>query len=242
MELQSFGLSDIGLTRRNNEDVWAALTNIGFFAIADGMGGHKAGEVAASEAIEHLCTSAKKLQTTDAFQLALALKDAIEQANHWVYRLGQGSDLLTGMGTTLCCLFWTPEAVIYAHVGDSRIYRLRKQTLELLTKDHSLFTRWIESGKLAEEAEETAFRYKNVITRAVGTASKVEPEVAVALHQPGDLYLLCTDGLTDVLGIDEIQTMLNRSPTLESAAHQLIRRAKIKGSSDNMTLLLIKSK
>lgn len=238
--LQSFGLSDIGLSRHNNEDIWVALPDIQFFAIADGMGGHKAGEVAASEAIEHLCSSAKKLQTTNTLQLALDLKMAIEAANRWVYRLGQGSSLLNGMGTTLCCLIWTHEAIVYAHVGDSRIYRLRNQKLELLTQDHSLFAKWMATGKLAEECE-TPFPYKNIITRAVGTSSKVEPEVAVALHEPGDLYLLCTDGLSDVLPLEELEAMLNRSPTLESAAHQLIRRAKIKGSSDNMTLLLIRS-
>lgn len=240
MELHSFGISDIGLTRRNNEDVWAALSEINFFAIADGMGGHKAGEVAASEAIEHLCTSVKNLQTANTFQLALDLRKSIEEANRWVYRLGQGSASLNGMGTTLCCLIWTEEAIVYAHVGDSRIYRLRNQKLELLTQDHSLLARWLATGKLAEDCE-TPFPYRNVITRAVGTSSKVEPEVAVALHEPGDLYLLCTDGLSDVLSLEEIETMLKRSPTLEAAAHQLIRRAKIKGSSDNMTLLLIRS-
>jgi PPM family protein phosphatase len=240
MRLQSFGLSDIGLSRRNNEDVWTALNEIGFFAIADGMGGHKAGEVAASEAIEHLSTTAKKLQKTDILQLVLDLRKAIEKTNRWVYRLGQGSPLLTGMGTTLCCLIWTAEGIVYAHVGDSRIYRLRHQKLELLTEDHSLFARWLATGKLAEECE-TPFPYKNVITRAVGTSSQVEPEVAVATHEIGDLYLLCTDGLSDVLTLSEIEVMLNRSTSLENTAHELIRRAKSKGSSDNMTLLLIRS-
>lgn len=240
MQLQSFGLSDIGLARRNNEDVWNVLPEMNFFAIADGMGGHKAGEVAASEAIEHLCTSVKNLQITNTLQLALDLRSAIEEANRWVYRLGQGSSMLSGMGTTLCCLIWTEEAIVYAHVGDSRIYRLRGEKLELLTQDHSLLAKWLATGKLAEECE-TPFPYKNVITRAVGTSSKVEPEVAVTTPEPGDLYLLCTDGLSDVLLNEEIEAMLNRSPTLESAAHQLIRRAKIKGSSDNMTLLLIRS-
>jgi protein phosphatase len=240
MRLQSFGLSDIGPSRQNNEDVWTAFNDIGFFAIADGMGGHKAGEVAASEAIEHLSTLAKKLQTTNILQLTRDLRKAIEETNRWVYRLGQGSSLLTGMGTTLCCLIWTSEAIVYAHVGDSRIYRLRNQKLELLTQDHSLFARWLATGKLAEECE-TPFPYKNVITRAVGTSSKVEPEVAVAAHEIGDLYLLCTDGLSDVLTLEDIESALNRSTSLENTAHELIRRAKIKGSADNMTLLMIQS-
>lgn len=237
--LISFGLSDIGLRRSNNEDVWIALPDKGFFALADGMGGPQAGEVAAHEAIHHLADSVRKMKKKSCLELIIELRDAIEEANRWVYQMGQTSDALQGMGTTLCCLLWHEEAVLYAHVGDSRIYRLRDQKLELLTRDHSLFSRWLKTGRLAEE--EPPSRYKNVITRAVGTGTHANPEVAVAAHRPGDLYLLCTDGLSDVLPLEEIEKILLQEETLSSASEKLIERAKIKGSCDNMTLLIVRS-
>jgi len=240
MGFKSFGLSDIGLSRPNNEDVWVSLPEIGFFALADGMGGHQAGEVAAKEALDSLCLSAKEIKSSDCVELIIELKHAIEKANQWVYRLGRESDSLNGMGTTLCCMLWTSEIIVYAHVGDSRIYRLRDQKLELLTRDHSLLAKWLSTGKLAEECE-TPFPYKNVITRAIGTAMRANPEIAVSSHHPGDLYFLCTDGLSDVLTLEEMEQILVRSSDLESAAKRLIQKAKIKGSSDNMTILMIQS-
>jgi serine/threonine protein phosphatase PrpC len=237
MVLKSYGLSDIGVSRPNNEDVWIALPEFGFFALADGMGGHQAGEIAAREAIDHLSQSIRRLNITQPLDLIIELRHAIERANLWVYKMGQKTDALNGMGTTLCCLIWTPEAIIYAHVGDSRIYRLRDQCLELLTQDHSLFTKWLKTGRRSQ----TPFPYKNVITRAVGTAPKANPEIAVTSHKPGDLFLLCSDGLTDVLSIEDIEKMINRSPDLETASQRLIQKAKIKGSSDNITLLMIQS-
>jgi protein phosphatase len=240
LRLKTFGLSDIGLTRPNNEDVWVSLPEIGFFALADGMGGHQAGEVAAKEALDHLCYSAKEIKSVDCVELMIELKTAIQKANEWVYRLGKKSESLNGMGTTLCCLIWNRDTIVYAHVGDSRIYRLRGQKLELLTRDHSLLAKWLATGKLAEDCE-TPFPYKNVITRAIGTAARTKPEIAASVHVPGDLYFLCTDGLSDVLSLEEIEIILNQSPDLELAAQRLIERAKIKGSSDNMTLLIIQS-
>lgn len=235
--LSAFGLSDIGVSRPNNEDVWVAMPEIGFFALADGMGGHKAGEIAAKETIEHLSSLMKKVKTTDPLECMIELKSAIEKANSWVYRLGKKDKELEGMGTTLCCLIWAIDAVVYAHVGDSRIYRLRKGQLELLTQDHSLFAKWLKTGIESH----TPFPYKNVITRAIGTASRANPEIAISRHEAGDLFFLCTDGLSDVLKLEEIEKILNRSPDLESASKRLIQKAKIKGSSDNITLLLVQS-
>jgi protein phosphatase len=235
----SFGLSDIGLTRPNNEDVWEALPEVGFFALADGMGGHQAGEVAAKETISHLCNWAKKVTSRDPVELIIDLKCAIEKTNQSIYKMGKSQDALHGMGTTLCCMFWTELGIVYAHVGDSRLYRLRDQKLELLTKDHSLLSKWLDTGELAQKCE-TPFPYKNVITRAVGTSPKANPEIAFSRPEPNDLYFLCTDGLTDVLSLDDMEKILNRSPDLENACKRLIQKAKIKGSSDNITLLLIK--
>lgn len=240
-ELVSFGLSDIGLSRPNNEDVWVALKEFGFFALADGMGGHKAGEIAAKEAIDDLATSVQTILSSppqNCPELVISLRSAIEKANRKVYSLGKQAPTLNGMGTTLCCLLWLDDAVIYAHVGDSRIYRLREGRLDQLTRDHSLFAKWLSFGKRAEECE-TPFPYKNVITRAIGTTKKANPEIAVASVLPGDLFFLCSDGLSDVLTDEEIEKILDRSETLSLAETRLIEKAKIKGSHDNITVLLI---
>lgn len=233
MKLAYAGLSDIGLSRPNNEDVWAAVPEMGFFALADGMGGHQAGEVAAKVAIEELCTA---IQTPSSDPL-LTLRLAIEKANQKVYEKGKKSHILNGMGTTLCCLYWTKTAVIYAHVGDSRIYRFRKNTLEQLTQDHSLLAKWLAQRQ--SRTCETPYPYKNVITRAIGTSKRVTPEIALVEYEPGDLFILCSDGLSDALPFKDMEKILDRSDSLEAAATRLIEKAKIKGSNDNITVLLI---
>lgn len=240
LALNFCGLSDIGLSRPNNEDVWAALPEIGFFALADGMGGHQAGEVAAAAAIDSLCNSVRSIKSSNCMELIIELRHAIEKANRQIFRMGNQRKSCAGMGTTLCCLIWTKDTVIYAHVGDSRIYRLRKNKLELLTEDHSFFAKWKACGKLAETCE-TPYPYKHVITRAVGTTGRVKPEISLAVHEPDDLYFLCTDGLSDVLTAAEMETVVNSSPNLKHACERLIESAKIKGSSDNITLLMIQS-
>jgi protein phosphatase len=242
-DLLSHGLTDVGLARANNEDVWVALPQLGFYALADGMGGHKAGEVAAREVVEDLCRSMGALFASNPKSypdLMSALRAAIERANRRVFEMGNSSQAHNGMGTTLCCLLWIEDAVIYAHVGDSRIYRFRGGSLQPLTRDHSLLARWLSYGKVAEECE-TPFPYKNVITRAVGTSRRANPEIAVATAEPGDLFLLCSDGLTDALSEIDIEKILSRSDTLPLAAARLIEKAKIKGSSDNITVLLVQA-
>lgn len=238
LKLAFFGLSDIGTSRPNNEDVWVALPEFGFFALADGMGGPQAGEIAAKEVILSLSNSIAKIKNYSCMELIIELRHAIEKANELIYQMSKKADELSGMGTTLCCLMWIQEAIVYAHVGDSRIYRLRNKKLDLLTQDHSLFAKWLATGKLAAECE-TPYPYKNVITRAVGTSKKAKPEIAATTYEPGDLYFLCSDGLSDVLSLQEIEKIINRSEKMDSSCKSLIERAKIKGSCDNITLLMI---
>lgn len=235
MKLKSFGISDIGLSRPNNEDVWIEVPEMGFYALADGMGGHKAGEVAAHEAIDNLTSWMKKVKCDDPLEVIIELRHAIEKANQWVYKLGKKDTTLSGMGTTLCCLMWTEKAVVYGHVGDSRIYRLRDKRLELLTQDHSLYAKWQKTGKTSK----TPFPYKNVITKAIGTHPEADPEIAISTHLPGDIFFLCTDGLSDVLPIKDIEKIINHSSDLKEASNELIHAAKNKGSSDNITILMI---
>lgn len=240
MRLTSFGLSDIGPSRPNNEDVLANFPELGFFALADGMGGHQAGEVAAKEAIASLILSIRKIKSTSCMELIIDLKDAIEQANQWVYCMGKSSTVFSGMGTTLCCLLWTEDLVIYAHVGDSRIYRFRNGKLQQLTKDHSLLTKLFRQDHSLHK-HTISYPYKHVITRAIGISKRANPEISYAPHQPEDIYFLCTDGLSDVLTLLEIETVLNYTKNLPEACYNLISQAKIKGGSDNMTLLMVQS-
>ncbi len=237
--LRFCGLSDIGLNRPTNQDVWTAKPEFGFFALADGIGGRRAGDIAAREALNILCESIHRLSDiTNNYQEALDLKDeirsAIEQANRWVYQMGCESLPLQGMGTTLCCLLWTHSTVYYAHVGDSRIYRYRNDRLELLTRDHSLLARWLSKKCFTQPTPP-----KNIITRAIGTPRPANPEISYCPHFPGDLYLLCSDGLSDVVSKEELQKILRNSFTLEKAAKKMIESAKKMGSGDNITVLMI---
>jgi serine/threonine protein phosphatase PrpC len=238
--MKFIGLSDIGPCRKNNEDVWIALPEIGFYAIADGMGGHRAGEVAAKQTIDFLSESLSNTSSTQPIDKMIDLRHAIENANTHVYQLSKQSKSFKGMGTTLCCLLILDDSVIYAHVGDSRVYRLREKKLELLTQDHSLYTKWLSLGNVLEKSQ-TNFPYKNVITRAIGTHKNVIPEITLSQRIPGDIFFLCSDGLSDVLTNQEIETIILTSLDLETAAHSLIQEAKIKGSSDNITILIMES-
>ncbi len=243
LKVSAYGLSDIGLVRQNNEDVWDQLQEENFYVLADGMGGHQAGEIAAREAVNELCRSMKKVlkegQRKKGFQeIREALKNAIQHVNDKIYQLSSESEVLRGMGTTLCCLYLHEEGLIYGHVGDSRIYRLRDKHLKLLTKDHSLLRELVELGQLTEK-QAMEFLYKNIITKAIGTESSVEPTINIGDIHDQDLYLLCSDGLTDLLTKEEIEKILNRSQEIQSAAQHLVDQAKEKGGNDNITVVLI---
>lgn len=240
--LHYYGKSDIGLNRSTNQDVWAAQPDYGFFVLADGMGGRKAGDIAAREAVQILSESIRQLwESTNFFQkevdLLTEIRHAIELANRWVYNMGCAHEALMGMGTTLCCLLWTEQTVYYAHVGDSRIYRFHNDQLELLTEDHSLFARW-----LSKKNSKTPSPPKNIITRAIGTSKPANPEISSCQHNSEDLYLLCSDGLSDAVSLEELQTILTLAPSLEIATEKMIDYAKIMGGNDNITALIIADK
>lgn len=242
--IAAFGLSNIGLVRQNNEDVWAELPDENFYVIADGMGGHQAGEVASREAVNYLCRLMKKILKHDSkhakslTEVRDLLHQAIQIVNEKIYCIGSETETLRGMGTTLCCIAVHPQGLIYAHVGDSRIYRLRNKKLELLTKDHSLLRELVDMGQISED-QAMDFLYKNIITKAIGTEPTVEPPVEVTELKAGDIYLMCTDGLTDLLRKKEIEEILNKNTLLPESAQQLIQQANERGGHDNITVLLI---
>lgn len=241
-KIQACDLSDVGLVRQNNEDLCSQLPSHRFFLLADGMGGHQAGEVAAREAIMtlnllvrkwHEDVSAKK----DVGSSLDFIRYALEQANRIVFEMSHTDPSLKGMGTTICLLYFLDNRVIYAHVGDSRIYRFQNKKLEQITKDHSLLRELIDLGQVNEE-EANHFMYKNIITKAIGTESDVEPTVKFDNLADRDLFLMCSDGLSDMVSSLEIEEIINKNPDIQRAAKALISAAKKKGGHDNISVLL----
>lgn len=238
------GLSDIGLVRENNEDVWGEIPRKRFYILADGMGGHLAGEVAARVAVDQLITLMNgdlgaQIEKTGLDEARHLLAAAIGEVNNHVFRMGRKDPALRGMGTTLCCLYFHPQGVIYGHVGDSRIYRLHEGKLAQVTKDHSLLCELVELGELTErQAQEHA--YKNIITRAIGTEPSVEPSVQTAEMIQGDMYLMCSDGLSDLLSRKEMEEIIKSAATPRKAAGALVAVAKEKGGHDNITVVIAK--
>lgn len=238
------GLSDVGLVRQNNEDYWAEMPEQNFFALADGMGGHRAGEVASKEAVTALCEVIKNSTAIEHEELTLeeihgVLLFAIEQVNEHIYALGHSDENLKGMGTTLCCAYFHPHGLIYGHVGDSRIYRYRNGLLDQLTKDDSLYRELMESGRL-NNTNRSEFHYKNIITKAIGTEPFVEPSVHITDIQSQDVYLMCSDGLTDMLSLKEIEGIIKGAPDVTQGVKTLVAFAKEKGGHDNITVILMK--
>ena len=238
-KVQFHGASDVGLVRTNNEDAWLAGPNNTIFLVADGLGGHQAGEVAAREAIEkffslfiELFPQTQQDPLTDA-QVEERLKVCFEKTNEHVFELSSTHELLKGMGTTFCALTLHGEKAAISHVGDSRIYLLRNGVLDQLTKDHC----WTRGLFFASQPEERMS--KGVLTRAIGTMPTVEPTIQMISLQPHDLFLLCTDGLSDMVDHNEIESILNRPMTIGERVRMLVACAKQKGGGDNITMILI---
>lgn len=242
LEVESYGISDIGLCRSNNEDVWAELPDIHFYALADGMGGHQAGEVAAKESVLELCDIVDELfsqeSTPSSERVIQFLKQGFTDANEWVRSLAREHPELSGMGSTLCCFCVVKNSLVYAHIGDSRIYQFR-HTLKRLTQDHSLRQKLLSNGDL-DEKRAAAFPYKNIITKAIGTHPFVEPQITSTPIFKGDIYFLCSDGLTDHVSDPEIEAILKKSTSIKEASIELVEAAKNAGGSDNITLVMIK--
>ena len=238
-----FGKSDIGKVRKNNEDVFAMLPEHGFFALADGMGGHNGGEIAAHETISYLCRSFQEhfLATDDPAspaKLERRLHKAIEECNKYVHHVGKKNVTLKGMGTTICTALITEMTLIYCHIGDSRLYCLRRDTLTQLTKDHSLINKIVDEENVTEsEARESVS--PSIITRSVGTHPNVPIEISQFALEGGDKILLCTDGLTDLTSNEEIQEILKKDSPLENLTESLIDVAISHGGSDNITVILV---
>ncbi len=237
--LKVCSISEMGTMRQNNEDVYLEMLEHAFFAIADGMGGHNAGEVAAREAIGSLAKTVHNFSTPLSPKPSIvSVQKAVCSANAWVHNLSLGKEELKGMGTTLSCFLIENEELLFAHVGDSRLYRFRKN-LTQLTEDHSLRAQLIKQGKLKADEAHT-FAQKNIVTRAVGTSREVMPDVGTTPIENGDLYMLCSDGLSDYLTDDEMEAIFKIEQELPITARSLVQASLAKGGRDNITLVLVK--
>jgi PPM family protein phosphatase len=235
MSVEAAGQTHPGLHRAENEDAFAVLPDAGLLIVADGLGGHPAGEVASRMAVDLVCDRLFEPQRWPPRVALAALVDAIERASLAVFRAGQRSPALSGMGTTLVASLAFQGSLVVAHVGDSRAYLLREHWLARLTEDHTV--RNLPCAPVADAFARFAY-HPGSLTRSLGTEDRVEVETRTLSPRPGDLLLLCSDGLTNVVGDPEIAGILGAHADLAVAAGALIARANAGGGPDNVTVAL----
>jgi protein phosphatase len=227
-----FADSDTGRARRANEDAFFAHAPV--FAVADGMGGAQAGEVASRTVVDLMRRGLPDGGSPEERLAALA-----EEANGVIHRKAAEDEQRAGMGTTLTAAYVDEDAVSFGHVGDSRAYLFRDGKLQQLTNDHSLVGEMVRRGKLtAEQAEEHPQR--SIITRALGPEPAVEVDHMTTFARDGDVFMLCSDGLTSMVGDEQIERTLADSPDLKAAGHTLIDAANAAGGRDNITVILFR--
>ena len=241
-----------GMVRSHNEDSVNVEADIGLAVLADGMGGYNAGEVAsgiataliASETREALKQLNPRETDTESGEPAAfgLLHGVVAKANDSIYQSANSQPQYAGMGTTLVVGLFCDNKVVVAHIGDSRCYRLRDSNLEQITRDHSLLQEQIDSGLLTREAARRS-QNKNLVTRALGIEPSVVPEIHEHEARPGDVYLLCSDGLNDMVEDEDIALTINSlSANLPLAASQLVQMANDAGGRDNISVVLVKIK
>ena len=241
--------SDLGLKRKVNEDSFLADENIGLFMVLDGIGGHLAGEVASKLGLntikKNVIRSIKNKPLADNQNLSREvqiLNESLMLANQVIYEAANSQPEYFGMGTTVASLLLGRENIAIAHVGDSRIYLIRENSIERLTEDHSLVMEQFKRGIIsAQEAEKSEM--KNIITRALGAEELLTPTVDELIPFNNDLFLICSDGLTDLVTDDELlEIILKSRHVLDQAAQNLIDKANEKGGKDNITAILVNIK
>ena len=240
--------SDPGQKRTRNEDSTASDTGLGFAMVADGMGGYKAGEVASAMAVSVVTEQVRKgLAKHPAHERvkgnrrshgAVLLRKAIQDANQQIFRTANTEQQCQGMGTTVLAVLFYDNRICVAHVGDSRLYCLRGNSFEQVTNDHSLVQELVDRGFLTKD-EALANTPKNLVTRALGIEENVEVDIKEEPVQVGDVFLLCSDGLNDMMSDEDIRLTLGKySANLKQAGSELIRIANANGGKDNISVVL----
>ncbi len=247
-KLKFVGETDVGKVREHNEDTIAFDPEIGLLVVADGMGGYNAGEVASGIAVKtivnlvHESVEREDLRINDPAtgmtRAGIILRDAIHRANKIIYQTARTQPQCEGMGTTVVSALFFDNKIAVAHVGDSRLYRLRSDKFEQVTMDHSLLQELVDRGFYsAEEAQRAA--NKNYVTRALGVEPNVEVEMQEVPVQKGDFYILCSDGLSDMVEDDDIHlTISTFGANLDTVAKQLIQLSNDNGGRDNISVVM----
>ncbi|MBC7781485.1 MAG: Stp1/IreP family PP2C-type Ser/Thr phosphatase [Proteobacteria bacterium] len=241
--------TDPGMVRSHNEDSLAVEPQIGLAVLADGMGGYNAGEVASGIAVALIREEVKKALLEDdtlardepgvTARAERILREQSTKANASIFQSAQKQPQYAGMGTTLVTALFSDNRVTVAHIGDSRLYRLRGDSFEQITRDHSLLQEQIDSGMISKEDARHSMN-KNLVTRALGVDPEVETEIHTYEVLPGDTYLLCSDGLSDMIPEAEIHSTIETlKANLQLAADQLVQTANDYGGRDNVSVVLV---
>lgn len=231
--------TDLGVVRSGNEDSYLMADDRGLFIVADGMGGHAAGEVASEMAIDLVAREFRPVRGMSDDELMAQMVGAIRAANSAIYRRTLEEQDKRGMGTTVTALMLLPRRYLIGQVGDSRAYLLRGGVLTQITTDHSYVQEQVDAGRLTPD-EARVHPYANVITRCVGSSGDVVPDLFLGTLEAGDLLLLASDGLTGMLDDEDVRAVLERDLSLEEMARQLIEDANRRGGLDNITALLVR--
>ena len=241
-------LTDTGRVREHNEDAIGSNPDIGLMVLADGMGGYQAGEVASGIAVQIVSELAKEGAEREEredvdphsglMRQSIVVRDAVYRSNKIIYQTAQSQTHCEGMGTTIVACMFYDNKVSIAHVGDSRAYRLRGGNFEQITMDHSLLQELVDRGFYShEEAQRSTNR--NYVTRALGVEPTVEVEVSEFEVDPGDIYLLCSDGLPDMVEDEDIHLTINTfNASLDMVGQQLVDLANDQGGRDNVSVML----
>jgi protein phosphatase len=241
VKLQAFGFSDVGHCRESNEDNYFFDTSLGLYAVADGMGGHAAGEVASRLAVEALEEIIRRNGGIgdSAQEAAEKLQSAVGEANRRICDSITSNAEQRGMGTTVVALIVAGDRIIVGHVGDSRAYMLRDGRLERLTSDHSWVCEQVKAGLLTDD-DAQRHPMRNIVTRALGSRTEVSADVSEQPVRPGDVYMLCSDGLNAMLYDEQIQQMLvEHGSDPEASARALVEAANAHGGEDNTTVIVL---
>ena len=238
-------LTDQGLVRQNNEDAVAFDRQTGLCLLADGMGGYKAGEVASAMAITLLMQELNSWLLRSAPQAPVKelrgmMKTCVQSANQAIAQAAGSNPDHEGMGTTLVAGVFAGNQLVLGHVGDSRCYRLRGEALLQLTKDHSMLQEQVDAGLMTSE-QAMLSPHQNLITRALGVEKSVQVDISEYRVEPGDVYLMCSDGLSDMLKKIAITDILNTPGTLDIKALALVQAANDSGGRDNISVLLVQA-
>jgi PPM family protein phosphatase len=239
MKILAFGKSDIGKKRTTNQDSILINDKIGLYAVADGMGGHKGGETASAMALDVINSAIEKInEKKSTTHIIPFIKEAVSLASMKIYERSLMDESLRGMGTTLVSVYFYDKSAYISQVGDSRVYLYKDDELWKVTEDHSLINEQIRSGAITKKEAEK-LNYKNVITRSVGFEEIVNVDVYTREVEKGDIFLLCSDGLTSMLDDEDIAEQIT-SKDLSASVDNLINKANESGGLDNVSVILLK--